>query len=224
VTCVIGLLCGNRVIFGADSAGTQPGTLDQARFRTSKSFTNGPYVFGGAGSYRMIQIVEHCFEPPEPDWDKLERFMAHDFADSLRESLKEHGWLEQLDERDSASGGELLVSVGGRLFLAEPDFSILEPEQNYYAIGYGAPYAIGALHATAALDPPIEARERVMIGLRAAQEFNAGVREPFVIEEYDLPKLKLILAPTHVREEKEGAEVTKKVRRGPKKKTDQITA
>lgn len=224
MTCVIGLLCGDRVIFGADSAGTRPEALDQFRFKTSKSFQNGPYVFGCAGSFRLMQIVQHCFEPPEPDWDRLEKFMARDFSSALRECLKEQGWLEQLDERDSATGGELLVSVGGRLFLSTSDFGMLEPENEYCAIGCGGPYAIGALYATTDIDPPIDARERVTLALQAAQEFNAGVREPFMIEEYDVPKLKVILAPTHVRDEKEAEQTVKKVKRGPKKKTNQITA
>lgn len=224
MTCVVGLLCDNRVIFGADSAGTREDTLDQHRYRTSKSFTNGPYVFGCAGSFRMMQIVEHCFEPPEPEWDRLERFMAREFPAALRESMKEHGWLEQLDERDMATGGELLVSVGGRMFLVQQDFSAIEPDRDYHAIGCGGPFALGSLHATAALDPPLDAKERVRLALESAQEFSAAVREPFFIEEYDVPKLKVILAPTHIRAEKEVPQEVKKVHRGPKKKPKQITA
>lgn len=221
MTCVIGLLCEDRVIFGADSAGTRLEALEQFRFKTSKSFQNGPYVFGCAGSFRLMQIVKHCFEPPEPDWDRLEKFMARDFSASLRECLKEQGWLEQLDERDSATGGELLVSVGGRLFLSTSDFGMLEPENDYCAIGCGGPCAIGALYATASLDPPLDARERVTLALQAAQEFNAGVREPFVIEEYEHPRFKVFLTPIHVREDRSVEEV-KKAKRKTKKNESAI--
>jgi len=197
--------------------------METTRLKTSKSFQNGPYVFGVAGSFRMMQILEHCFEPPEPDWDNLERFMARDFSTALRECLKEYGWLEQLDERDSATGGEALVSIGGRLFYVQQDLSAIEPESDYYAIGCGAPYALGSLHTTATLDPPLEAETRVRLSLAAAQEFNAAVREPFVIENYKVPELQVVLVPTRARAEKPPEQEVRKVTRRPKKKPQVVS-
>jgi ATP-dependent protease HslVU (ClpYQ) peptidase subunit len=102
--------------------------------------------------------------------------MAVSFIDAVRSCLKEGGWARKDDEREE--GGTFLVGVAGRLFTVHEDYQVAEAADGYAAVGSGEQVALGALYATA--DAAVDPRERVLLALRAAERFNAGVRGPFI--------------------------------------------
>lgn len=114
MTCIVGLVEGNRVLMGGDSAGVAGLNLCVRADR--KVFCNGPMVFGFTTSFRMGQLLRHALSVParHPDVD-IERFMVTTFIDAVRECLKSHGWSEKDKEepRDPVSVDAPQVGVGG---------------------------------------------------------------------------------------------------------------
>lgn len=193
MTCVVGLLHDGRVYMGADSAATEPQTSDQFILSRRKVTRKGPYLIGTCGEPRYGDIMRHCFAPPEPDWDDIDRFMADEFTAALRACFEEHGWLERKDGRAVASGSEALIGVNKRLFVVGEYFQSFSLDE-YCAVGTGMDFAFGSLYSTEGKPP----RERVLEALKAAQKFNAACREPFIIEELEPPSLKCVISSTHV--------------------------
>ena len=174
MTVIAGLVDSGQVLIGGDSAGVSGYQLTVRR--DSKTFTNGPYVLGFTSSFRMGQIIRYSFLPPAPPADgDLETFMCSGFVDALRQSLLDGGWARI--EQAQIQGGCFLVGVQGRLFRVDGDFQVGESLDGYDAIGCGDDLALGALYATA--DTGMSAEGRVMLALRAAERFSAGVRGPF---------------------------------------------
>ncbi|MFI0576169.1 hypothetical protein [Streptomyces tendae] len=175
MTAIVGLVHEGTVIIGGDSAGVSGYSLTVRA--DQKVFATGPYVMGFTSSFRMGQLLRWAFEPPEPDTEQLERFMATTFVDAVRETLKAGGWLKK--DSDQEEGGVFLVGVAGRLFTVLQDFQVGEAADGYAAAGCGDDIAIGALYATAKLG--MEPAARLACALSAAERFSAGVRGPFTL-------------------------------------------
>jgi ATP-dependent protease HslVU (ClpYQ) peptidase subunit len=175
MTCIAGVVQDNKVYIGADSAGVANLSLIVRADR--KVFRNGEFVMGFTSSFRMGQLLRYSFIPPKRHVDSdVDKFMATDFIDAVRNCLKAGGYAEKHAESERA--GVFLVGYAGRLFRIECDYQVGEALDGYDAIGCGGEVALGALFATLSHPP----RERLEIALRAAERFSAGVRAPFHYE------------------------------------------
>jgi hypothetical protein len=177
MTCIAGVVDGNEVLIGGDSAGVRSDYGLRVR-NDRKVFTNSAFVFGFTTSFRIGQLLAFGFDPPRPpdDANDLMRFMVVDFINAIRTRLKEGGVVKVSDQVES--GGDFLVGVHGRLFHVYTDFQVGEAAHGFDACGSGDMLALGSLHST--IGRP--AQERVLAALQAAEAFNAGVRGPFVFE------------------------------------------
>lgn len=175
MTCIVGLVEGNAVYMGGDSAGVAGYDLCVRDDR--KVFRNGPMVFGFTTSFRMGQLLQHALTIPDHDPRvPLEKFMVTTFMAAVRKCLKNNGWAEKKNEQER--GGVFLVGYKGRLFRVEGDYQIGLPVDGFDACGCGEAFAIGVLCATPSMAP----RERVRLALDTAERRSAGVRAPFHIE------------------------------------------
>lgn len=175
MTCIVGLVDGDRVWMGGDSAGVNG--LDITVRADTKVFRNDDCLIGFTSSFRMGQLLHYRLEPPprEPDAD-LFRYMVVDFVDAVRGCLKDGGYAHRSNEVET--GGTFMVGCEGRLFTVQSDYQVGEAVRGYHAIGCGADYALGSLASTAGLCP----EERVLKALQCAELFNGGVRAPFTIQ------------------------------------------
>lgn len=172
MTCIVGLVEGNRVWMGGDSAGVGGYSLS---VRTdAKVFINGPMIFGFTSSFRMGQLLRWALTVPDfdPRLD-VEKYMSTAFINSVRACLKENGWASTKDGQER--GGVFLVGFRGRLFYVDEDYQVGCPLDPFDAVGCGHDIAKGALFAT----PHLEALDRVQLALTAAERHSAGVRGPF---------------------------------------------
>ena len=176
MTCIVGVVDGNRVVIGGDSAGV--GGLHLQIRKDPKVFRNGPFLFGCTSSFRMIQLLQYAFVPPPHHPPELDdsAFMATAFVNAVRDCLKDGGFAAK--DRDVESGGTFLVAYRGRLYEVADDYQVGEMADPYNAVGCGYSYALGSLYATEGQD----AEARVTKALEAAERHNAGVRGPWVIE------------------------------------------
>lgn len=175
MTCIVGLVEENAVYIGADSAGVGGYSLTVRKDR--KVFRNGEFLIAGTSSFRMIQLLRYAFMPPPYALESdLEKYLATEFVDAARKCLKDGGFAQKSSEQET--GGFFLVGVHARLFCIESDYQVGEAQCGYDAVGCGKDIALGVLYAT----PTMKPKERITLALQAAQEHNAGVREPFYIE------------------------------------------
>jgi hypothetical protein len=174
MTCIVGCTHKGRVYLGGDSAGV--GGLTLTVRKDPKVFRVGDFVFGFTSSFRMGQIIQHAFTPPEVSAAELHRYMVTDFVNALRKAFKKGGFGQTDNGEDT--GGTFLVGVSGRLFQVDSDYQVGEALDGYDAVGCGADVARGALHVLATASP----RARLRRALEAAERCSAGVRGPFAYE------------------------------------------
>lgn len=180
MTCVVGLVEGDTVYIGADSLGSDLSSSHCVVRSDEKVFVSGDLLMGFCGSFRAGQLIRYAFEAPDTGAKRTPMgYMVVDFIDALRESLAEHGARKKADDEEESFNGQLLVGYEGVLYSIEEDFDVGTHSDGHYAIGAGAQFAFGSLHATKGLikDP----RKRIEMALHAAAAYSSAVREPFTI-------------------------------------------
>ena len=176
MTCIVGIAKEGTVYVGADSAGVDE-QWNLVLRADRKVFVRDSMVFGFTSSFRMGQLLRYSLVVPESSATiSLEDYMSTTFIDAVRSCLKLGGFAEK--DKDAEKGGVFLIGYLGRLFCIQSDYQVAESLDGYYAIGYGANPALGALYATRDKEP----EERIRIALEAAERFNVGVRGPFHME------------------------------------------
>jgi hypothetical protein len=171
---------------GGDSAGIAgPGELTNRA--DEKVFYNGDFLLGFAGSFRLGQVLRHCFEPPrvppQTHGIALERFMVKTFIDSLRNCLKLAG-VASIDngvESTDSSGSGILVGFRDHLWQIDSDYQVGSSREQLYSIGIGAGPARGALKALNLAQPKWAPEKRLHEALQIAEGFSGGVCAPFTI-------------------------------------------
>lgn len=173
MTCIVGLVHDGKTYIGADSLGVKTPWLQKTDRKDPKVFENNGFVIGFTSSFRMGQVLAHSFNPPKVHADdNLFRYMVTDFIDAVRSTLKSAGYARR--DNDVESGGEFLVGYRNRLFQVCSDYQVAENRCGYAAVGCGAEFAMGSLHATQALGD-LHPQEEVLMALEAAVTFSAGV-------------------------------------------------
>lgn len=91
----------------------------------------GGFMFGGSGHLRTIT-------------------MARDWAKTGWEGSKEPDWSYYLEDPDDRSFTCILIDpTGTRVWIIDDELTPFEPLDDFFAVGAGAQYALGALHAGA---------------------------------------------------------------------------
>ena len=178
MTCIVGLVEGNTVWLGGDSAGTN-WWLDQCLYESPKVFRNDAMLIGSCGNARQAQLLKYALKVPDhdPRMD-FEKYLVKSLIESVRECFRSGGVCHKEHEVDKALG-HFIVGYQGRLAVVYDDFQVRIPRGRYAAVGCADQIAHGALYASEHLTDP---RARVELALKAAAEFSAGVRAPFHIE------------------------------------------
>lgn len=177
MTCIVGIETDSGVTIGGDSLGASHYT--QFHRADPKVFINGSYLIGYTTSFRMGQLLRYADlpKPLERIGEQLDRFIATDFVDAVRQALKTGGFAQK--ESDREKGGQFLVGVNGRLYDVDSDYQIGWNTDRYSAAGCGRDMALGALHAARRASP----LQRVRRALEAAAYHNTDVCGPFTILE-----------------------------------------
>jgi len=185
MTCVVGLIKDGIVYIGGDSAGTTENDMDI--YQTDKVFTRPPFIFGGAGSYRGIQLLKYELEIPEligyynqvKDEDNYnpEAFM-HLVTEVVRKTFKDKGHTI-MEANNELQSTQALIGFDGHLYLLDVNFVILEPKKPFTATGKGLSPALGSLYSTEEVisDPVL----RLLKALKSSEYYTPGVKRPFHI-------------------------------------------
>ncbi len=175
MTCIVGIVDKNKDIWiGGDSAGSS-GHIRYKR-RDKKVFINGDFIMGFTSSFRMGQLLHYKFIPPyHKSNQSIFKYMVGDFMDEVRKCLKENGYAKV--EKNEESIGTFIVGYKGRLFNVEDDLQVAEYYDDFIAVGCGDEFARGSLYTSKDFLP----KERILLALKAAEEFSGWVSKPFNI-------------------------------------------
>ena len=181
MTCIAGLIQDDKIYIGGDAAfDTGTGII---RSKNPKVYKKGEFIFGVSGYLSVMHALTHVMVfPPCYEYQDPFEYIVNNFVPSYRSALHELGLIE-LDNGVERNRSEVLVGFRGHLFNIGTDFSVLESYDNFYSVGSGALYAMGALHATK--DLKLKPHDRVLRALEAASEYDECVLRPFEVEVLD---------------------------------------
>ena len=179
MTAIAGLVHGSDVWIGGDAAGVSG---DGVTIRLDpKVFINKDYLIGITSSFRMRDILQYKFEPPDLPQDRspdgLRKFLATVFVDELRCVFKLSGFSKDISGEES--GGLFLLGMCGHLYEIDSDYQVGEPLDGMGAVGAGYQTCLGSLFTTAYthFDP----HYRIQLALQAAERQITSVNGPFTI-------------------------------------------
>ncbi len=177
MTCIVGIVSKKKSIIGADSQGSAGDGC--YTLKTSKVFKLGRYMIGVCGRLRTLSILMGATDPPKPcHGQKVDyAYMVKEFVPWLQGVMRKASFAHKEHEVEEMTESWLLVVVDGYIYSVACDYAVVERDMDYWAEGSGQKYALGSLYATSHIK---SMGERAGEALRAADEFSAGVRGPFV--------------------------------------------
>jgi hypothetical protein len=164
---------------------------------SSKIAVNGKYLLGAAGDVRAINILHHAFVPPSPPASykgrKLDAFITKQFIPALRECFELQGYASPDNDEKShiaEQDSTIIVVIHGIIYVIEGDYGWTSDSNGIYAIGTGAPYALGALQVltnSKKLAVP-QAKSAITKALGVSAKFDPYSGSPFTtfVQEHKL--------------------------------------
>ena len=176
MTTIVALEHGGKVYMGGDAAAISG--YDKRATRLKKVFVVGPFVIGYSSSFRMGQLLQHSFTPPERSSSAAtdERYLVNQVIPVIRDLFKTQGYTHVLNNEESA--GSFLLGYNGKVHEVDCDFQVNSYREGYAAIGCGENFALGALAVMPEEYDPIL---RVNLALEIACKFSAGVLPPYTV-------------------------------------------
>lgn len=140
---------GECVIMMADDKVSCGGAYSTFAPTQSKVFKLGDFLIGVAGDLRCSNIIRYCFDVPAlsaacHETDPLD-FMVTMFVPKLKETLKNEGYAEVSNNKEG-NNSQMLVAYKNHIYEVSYDYSVLENDRDFGAIGSGESYALGAMH------------------------------------------------------------------------------
>lgn len=175
MTTIVGVQTEDGCVIASDSRVAEGGKV-YTHPEMVKAVERGSYIIAGAGDYRALQVVLHGWQPPlltAKAKQNIYEFAINKIAPSLKATLLEAGidFNKVSDNSDDKFELQLLLGINGTILEIDSDFAIAMNDTNFYAIGSGGDYALGALHAGAS----------VLDAMRIAAINNNGTSAPFHI-------------------------------------------
>jgi ATP-dependent protease HslVU (ClpYQ) peptidase subunit len=148
MTTIIGIELEDSCYLVADSQTTDDNGFIYNHPDIKKLSERGAFIVGGSGEVLPCDVAQHIWEPVKPSVkDKLDlyHFMITKAMPSLRKCLSENGY--NFDESKTDTRFQFLIAVCGEIFDIDHELSVSKNKSGIYAVGSGAAYALGALHA-----------------------------------------------------------------------------
>lgn len=178
MTVIVGLVEGDQVFMGGDSAFSNMDTHELVACSNQKVFRVGAFLIGCCGSGRVMDVLRYAFAPPKhPRGMDASRYMRTVFLDAVREAFRKGGMYRK--DEPEAIDGCVLIGYRKRLFVLEEDLHMHEAIDDFAAIGSGGSVASGAM----VVSHGVPAKKRLRAAMEAAERYTASVRRPFYVVE-----------------------------------------
>jgi len=172
MTAIVAIAVDGKVWMGGDSAGSSGYSI--YTYKNPKVFINNKFIIGYTTSFRMGQLLEYEFSPPDEIVGESDlKYMIKRVVPVIKSLFKSH------DFDTENIGGNFIIGYNGNLFEIQRDYHIIELDKPYNACGCGEDLALGSLHSTEKYEK--DPRVRIEMALDAASEFNSAVRKPYTI-------------------------------------------
>lgn len=181
MTCIVALKDenGHSVILAGDKCGSTAYT--QNIYKLPKVFENKPLYIGYTSSFYMGQVLQFDWSVPDKGANESEdHFIFSTVRRSIISLLKEHDYFIKKEDtayKDGNAYGKFIIVYNNRIFVFQPDASILEVEE-YAAVGCGEDFAYGSLYSTSKYYSG-HSLDRVSLAIEAASTFSVGVSKEF---------------------------------------------
>ena len=183
MTCIIGYIDKKNdcVWIGGDSLGSNGRT--KTVYSQPKVFRNeivSQVIMGSTCTFRHIDLLKYSkdlfnkidkYEIPEID----HKYMVTKFVPKII-TLFQDGII---DEDEKNRGANFIIGANNKLYEIQCDYSVMEPQSGYCAVGCGADVAMGSLITTENID--MEVSEKIYKALEASEKYSCGVERPFLI-------------------------------------------
>jgi ATP-dependent protease HslVU (ClpYQ) peptidase subunit len=167
MTCIVVARQEDKMFMAGDRGASENNMI--LSLTSPKVWKHGEYLFGYCGSMDGDRM-KHNFKPPTPKGD-LDKFMYTDFLIALR-VFYENWWVDVSNESDFG----LVIAIRGKIYEHNAvDMSLNQYMHDYIAMGSGAEYAYGYMHATENLK---DTRKRVTGAVGAAIKFSTSCQGP----------------------------------------------
>lgn len=178
MTCIVGLKSEKGIYMAADSAGVD-GHRMYVR-EDKKIFFVRDMLIGGAGSFRVNQILQYHLNPPPIDIPDTYQWMVTQFIPHVIDLFRTHGVIQDDRGNSNIKNGYFLVAFKGQLYTIFTDFQVAIDQDSFSCIGSGHEVASGAMYATDSLD--LDPSTRVKLAIEAAARYITSVRLPVNVE------------------------------------------
>lgn len=177
MTIVIALKDKERIVVGSDSAcGDEKTTLRCG----PKFFESDGIIWGLCGFVIYEQALRRAVDE---DSSFAVNVGAGNVVKRFKKILENENLLIDKDGFKEMKDSRFFFIENNKMFYLDADLSYWETHNPFLAIGSGAEFALGALHA---LESSVHTVAKVEAGLEAAAAFNPFVRVPFHIQEFKL--------------------------------------
>ena len=173
MTCIVALKDGDNIWMGGD-AGASSGYHTQSTIAPKVFGINDNILIGYTSSFRMGQLLQFHTLAHSDEFDLM--YMVKEFVPSIRKLFKDEGYA-RVDNNEEYAGRFIVVSRG-RIFEVNSDYAVLEYHDDFYSVGSGSSYALGALHA---MRHERSSEAKVLMALETAAHFTNTVKPPFTV-------------------------------------------
>lgn len=183
MTVIVGINTGTSILLASDSMGSN-GYI-HIQDKKSKVFKKEDFIFGIAGSYRIMQLLNHKFNIPKRTIGQTtEDYIYSTFIDSIFSFFSQNNALE-CDKNIKSLQGDACFLFGyeKELYCLHSNLQINNSKRNYDAIGSGSYHAISSLYSTEGLD--VSPKDRLIKAINCANEFVTSVDN--TVEMVELP-------------------------------------
>lgn len=175
MTCIIGLKHGNSIYIAGDSGAST--AWDMRPTSVPKVFISGSFIIGYSTSFRVGQLLQYQFSPPEKLTSQTdEQYMVVSVVEHMRHILRDGGAITT--ENGKEIGAFVLIGYGGNLYKIQSDYSCMMYPSEFDAIGSGEDFALAAMEALENLEP----EQRLTRSLEITAKYSNYVSAPFVTE------------------------------------------
>lgn len=183
MSCVVGFKEKEtgQLFFGADSISIQPDDLTTIERRDEKIFVKDNILFGTVGSCRMSQVLRYVFKIPEKPEEMSDiEYMCSIFVRDLISCFKDSDAI-QFENNEVRLSGEIMIGFNKEIYIISSDFQVVLESGDFHSIGCASSFSQGAFFALKESGSNLNIENQIIIALRSADEYSAGVKSPFRI-------------------------------------------
>ena len=187
MTTIVGIQGHNYAVIGSDSRIVQTddnswGQISTLSTNHSKVARIRQYLIGVAGDVRAINLLHYGWTPPKANprhtRRELDTFVTREVIPGIREVFDNHGYSTKTDETGATQNSMIMLAINNTIYVIDSSYAWATDNLGLYAIGTGAPYALGALNTLPPAQTPKQAQQHAKTALTIASKYDPHTGPP----------------------------------------------